>query len=767
MHKTLRKYISAKKWLITEDSWAPIKQTLYETLFTLGNGFIGSRGILEEAPYNCYPGTYISGIFDSTGAQVAELVNMPDPVNFKIISTGEKLDVVGMDVVSHKRILDMKTGTLFRRTVFQDSKKRKYDYNSVRFFSMDDKHLAVMKILLKPLDDEADITIETTVDASVTNRGVLTEGRKKHTETIELAKIDSAIYRCVQTYENKIQTAYAFYLSAKIGRKRMPIPERTYRLHMKRDQTVHFEKYISIYTSFDVGQSHLRDTATKTVKKAQKDGFDRLFNSNRAAWNKKWRIANINIKGDPESDKALRFNIYHLLIADEEEDGRSSIGAKALTSEGYHGHVFWDTEIFMFPFFAYTNPKIAKNMLMYRYNRLNAARQIAKEKGYKGAMFPWESANTGREVTPTWYKDLDGSVIKIKTDKMEHHITSDVAYAVSHYYNITGDEKFMVYHGLEIMFETARFWASRAEYNKRTKTYDIKNVIGPDEFHEDVANNAYTNIMAKWNVLRAIKLYRKLKSKYPKEITSLSKNIGITKDEMRQWAHIASSITLPKVTRDKVIEQFRGYFIKRYIKIKSLDSNFMPYYPNKLSLDFVGKTQFVKQADVIMLLYLLSDHFTLRQKMNNYKFYNSRTLHKSSLSPAVYSLMALEAGDKVGALQYFTIAANADLKDIHGSPADGIHAASLGGTWQAAVNGFAGIRLKRKVLCINPNLPEDWKELALNLYWKRRLLSIRISSNKITIFIKSKKEDFLDLRIFGFLKRVPANKKVAYNLRPN
>ena len=234
MIKALNKYISAKKWLITEDSWEPIKQTLYETLFTLGNGFIGSRGILEEIPYDCYPGTYISGIFDSTGSQSTELVNMPDPINFKIIIGGEKLDVVGMDVISHKRILDMKTGTLFRRTILQDSKKRKYDYSSARFFSTDDEGLAVMKIILKPLDADADITIETTIDTSVTNRGVLTEGRKKHTETVELAVIDSIRYRRVQTYDNKIQTAYAFSLSAKAGSKKIKIPERTYRLLVKK-----------------------------------------------------------------------------------------------------------------------------------------------------------------------------------------------------------------------------------------------------------------------------------------------------------------------------------------------------------------------------------------------------------------------------------------------------------------------------------------------------------------------------------------------------
>ncbi len=762
MHKALNKYISAKKWLITEDSWEPIKQTLYETLFTLGNGFIGSRGILEEIPYDCYQGTYISGIFDSTGAQTTELVNMPDPINFKIIIDGEKLDVVGMDVIAHKRILDMRTGALFRRSVLQDSKKRKYDYSSVRFFSMDSENLAVMKIILTPLDAEADITIETTIDTSITNRGVLTEGRKKHTETVELTVVDNVRYRRVQTYENKIQTAYAFSLSAKIGSKKIKIPERTYRLHVKKDQVISFEKYISIYTSFEVGQAYLKDTSIRAVKKAQKEGFDVLFDKNKAAWNKKWKIANINIKGDAESDKVLRFNIYHLLIAAREKDGRSSVAARALSSEGYRGHVFWDTEIFMFPFFAYTNPKIAKNMLMYRYNRLGSAREIAKEKGYKGAMFPWESADTGKEATPTWYKDLDGSVIRIRTNDMEHHITSDVAYAVSHYFNITGDEKFIINYGLEIMFETARFWASRAEYNKKTKTYDIKNIIGPDEFHEGVSNNAYTNIMAKWNVLRAIKLYRQLKSKYPKEIAALLKNLEVTKDEIRQWASTASSITPPKVDDNNVIEQFKGYFKKRKIKIKSLDANYMPYYPYKLSLNIVNKTQLVKQADVVMLLYLLSDHFTLKQKISNYKYYNSRTLHKSSLSPAVYSLMALEAQDDIRAFQYFSVAANGDLKDIHGNPGDGIHAASLGGTWQAAVNGFAGIRLRRKILNINPRLPAHWREFEVNLYWKGRLLSIKESNNKVMVYIKSRKKDFLELRIFGSLKKITANKRVTF-----
>ena len=304
-------------------------------------------------------------------------------------------------------------------------------------------------------------------------------------------------------------------------------------------------------------------------------------------------------------------------------------------------------------------------------------------------MFPWESAGLGEDETPGWAKDLDGKVIKIRTGKLEHHITADIAYAYYYYYNATHDETFLKDYGYEVLFETARFWASRVEYNKRKKKYEINNVIGPDEFHVDINNNAFTNMMAKWNLLIAYKMYRKIKKSGTGIFRRLVKKIGLSAREPGQWKNIAARISI-NMNKQQVIEQFEGYFRKKRVKITSWDENSMPIVTQKMTPRDYAKTQLVKQADVIMLLYLLSDVFSRRTKKVNYEYYIARTIHKSSLSLPICALMAIDMGDKNRGYQFFNTALHTDISDVHNNTDEGIHAACMGGTWQALINGFAG-----------------------------------------------------------------------------
>jgi kojibiose phosphorylase len=547
MKDYLADYLSDSHWQIIEHGWNPELQNENETRFALGNGYIGSRGILEENPPHCRPGTFFAGIYEGTRALVPELVNAPNPIDLRLSVDGEKLGVVAMDMVNHKRILDMYKGTLFRHTIYSNARKKRFDYQSMRFFSMHNKHTAVMRVYITPLDDSVTITLTNAIDTSIMNMGLVTEGKKKHVTVVESGKSGKINFVCTKTVEKGIYIIYTSQVIVKKGRKTYIPSDWTFTLDLKKGETACITNYLSLHASDTGNMEKIKKTAVNSNTRSVKKGFDQLLREQGKAWVKKWKKSNIEIDGDPDIERAVRFNIYHLLIAASEHCDDVSIGAKALTGEGYRGHIFWDTELFCLPFFIYTNHSVAKNLLLYRYHRLDAARKIAEEKGYQGAMFPWESADTGEETTPTWYKDGRGKIQRVLTNEQECHITADIVYAVIHYYSATNDVDFLLDYGLEIILETAKFWAGRVEYNWRKKSYEIKNVIGPDEFHEGVNNNAFTNILVQWVLRIAAQILRVLKRKQPAEVKALMAKINIKSSDIVQFRQIASKMhTFPK-----------------------------------------------------------------------------------------------------------------------------------------------------------------------------------------------------------------------------
>ena len=756
------KYRPSDNWLIKEEEWDKKLQPSRESQFALGNGFIGSRGIMEEVPFDARPGTYIAGLYDKTGAQVTELVNLPNPINLRIVAGGELVGAGTMDILEHERVLDMKHGLLIRHTVYQNSHKKRFDYQSLRFVSMRNKHIIAMRVYITPLDEPATLTIENFLDLSVTNVGFLTEGNKKHFRIEEVFRFDTGEYLAVRTLEKDTLVAYGKSLIIEKDSSRRFAKDVTTQIRLKKNQTASITNIFSIFTADSKTPKKIKPVVKGFLKKSVNIGFEKILEEHIVSWDRLWSVADIKIKGAPQDEKSLRFNIYHLLICGREGSGESSIGAKTLSGEGYRGHIFWDADIFILPFFLYTRPKVAKNMLLYRYNRLDAARCIAESHGFKGAMFPWESADTGEETTPAWAKNFDGSLIQIRTHELEHHITADVAYAVYQYYNATHDENFMLRYGFEIIIETARFWTSRVEYNSKLKRYLIRHVIGPDEFHEDVDNNAYTNYMARTNLILAYGMYQKMRSSYPKEFQLLSKKINLKMRELKEWRNIILRIEL-NLKKNGLIEQFDGFFRKKRVLLKGLDKNPIADIPKAIRLKDVGKTQLVKQADVVMLLYLFSDNFSKKIKDRNFYYYLKRTLHKSSLSAAVHAALAAEIGDKKAAYRYFDVAANMDLSLIYSNTNDGMHAASLGATWQAAIHGFSGTRIVNNTLSIDPSLPRGWEEISFCLRWRGYNLRLTLRNDKVRVkFHSRRKKDRLNVKVFNSLRRIEANKQHSF-----
>ena len=766
MRNLYAKYTEDDLWLIKESEWVRKLQSIRESQFSLGNGYLGTRGVLEEIPYDSMPGTYICGVYDKLTAQVTEMVNFPNPINFRLTVNGEKLDVVAMDVVRHRRTLNTKKGLLLRHTVYSDSKKKQYDYQSLRFISMHNKNIGVLRIAVTSLDKDCVLDINTGIDTSIWNAGVLTEGRKKHFRVRELGQYRNAGFLVTDTFEKRYTVLFwsGFYYQVN-GKKAVFAKENIFKLKLKKGQTVTFTKvfYIKHF-------NYLKDTRaqkTKTFNEFYKvfhAKFDDILSRHIKAWNKLWKKSDIVVKGTANLQQNLRFNIYHLLIAGHYNNGFSSIGARMLSGEGYRGHIFWDADIFIMPFFLFTFPLYAKNMLLYRYRILDAARKNAKNNGYKGAMYSWESADTGEEETPQWAKDIDGSIIKIYTHKLEHHITADIAYAVYKYYQVTDDGDFMDKYGYEIIFETARFWASRLEYDRRRKKYVINNVIGPDEFHIRVNNNFYTNVMAKWNLITAFKYYQEFKNRNKKTAQKLFRKIDLTAKEAKSWHKLSTLLFVPKISKskDNIIEQFAGYFKLKDVSLRETDENGIPILPPHVKTDDLSKTQLVKQPDVIMALILLSDVFIDRTKIANYRFYIEKVVHKSSLSAGMHALLASRCYDMHRAYTLFNVSLRADLSNIYGNSREGIHGASLGATWQALVFGFAGVSIKKDMLFISPHLPRSWHSLIFSLLFRGKLIKLEIKSESVKIKVISPKVKALNIGIFNKIYRLRTNKLYSF-----
>lgn len=764
-------YLSDENWVVREDEWSHETQHTHESQFSQGNGFIGLRGILEEVPKDAMPGTFIAGLYDKISAQQPELINLPNPIHFKIsiAERGEKLGAVAMDSPQFKRCLDLKKAFLFRHTLYEDTRKRKFDYQSLRFVSMKDKNVIGMKICITSLDADAEITVKTDIDVSTSNAGVLTEGYKRHFQIIDVHQSAKNDYVCVKTLEKGTYVTYVSYLMCEEGRKKRVITDHAFNIKLKKGKTVCFTKIITVTESNEQLPAAVEKSAMDKHETHLKKGFDKLLDRHINEMKKIWRVSDIYVKGDPEIRKAMRFNVYHMLICVPCDEGKSSVGAKTLSGEGYRGHIFWDTEIFLFPFYLLTHPEIARNMLLYRFYRLDAARENARKNGFKGAQFPWESADTGEETTPDWHKNYDGRIIKVETGRMEHHITSDIAYAVYYYYLVTNDEDFMLKYGYEIIIETARFWASRVKLCKKSGSYEIRHVIGPDELHENVNNNAYTNLLVKWHLQTAARMSAEYKKKYRKSFSVLAKRIKLKEGGPAKWKKIASKIKF-NLREDGVIEQFDGYFKKKRVRITKFDENGLADFPVGLDLTKVGRTQFLKQADVLMLIYLFSTNFSQRMKRKNYDYYEPRTLHKSSLSPSIHSITASDIGDYEKAYFFFKISAFMDYKDAFKSTKNGIHAACLGGSWQAVINGFGGVRIEKDRLSFKPSLPPGIKQLGFNLRWRDVCLKVLLDRKRVKIKIESKRKGAkTPVKIYGkshelksrkiYLFQAPKNRK--------
>jgi kojibiose phosphorylase len=769
------------RWLITEDGFTAALANTYETLFTTGNGYLGTRGSLEESHEGALPGTFLRGVFDHHDSAVPDLVKAPDWLMLAVVVNGIRLDVTSVPVVRHRRTLDMRQGALFRDTVFEDGQGRLTRLETVRFASRADQHLCCLQARITPQNHTAPITVHSGIDATGYNldrRPIYTEpppddpqmkwhkwAKSKHLEEVAREEVEAGgIYLETRTIDTGITIGYAALTTvspaAESGvEQRYKCIEQTSHARVAAGDTLTVEKFVAVYTSRDVAAASVRAACLDELRRHTAAGFAACRERNRAAWQAKWADSDVRIDGDPGATRAVCFNIYHLLIAANESDPRVNIGANSLSGERYRGHAFWDTEVFMLPFFIYTQPETARALLLYRYHTLDGARQNARDGGFRGARYAWESADTGAETTPKW--TVDGAH-RIWMGEEEIHVTSAVAYGLMAYIAATGDHTFMTDYGAEILFETSRFWASRLEAMPDGR-YALTRVVGPDEFHEHVDNNAYTNYLVRWHLQQAAHVYADLAVAHPGELANLSERIGLESDEVEEWLKRAEQICLPAHGNEGVIEQFDGYFGLENLPVAH-DDNDMPMYPPGYHHYNLAGAKLLKQADVVMLTYVLPDEFGDEVKRANYEYYEPLTLHKSSLSTAIHSIMSIEVGDPSRAVQYFRRAAFVDLVDNQGNTAEGIHIASAGGTWQMMVCGFGGFRVRNGQMTFKPWLPPDWKAVAFRLKWHGNSVSVSADHTSATFMLSGPEGCRETIIVNGQEVRLLADTKITVSL---
>lgn len=756
--------MQSSTWELVQEKYDSSENRKYETLFTLANGYRGFRGIVEFSKKG-EKGNFISGVFDKSSAQVTELVNCQDPLEFNIYIDDEKIDIDSSEIIDFKRTLNMKEGVLYSDFTINTRTGKTIKINSERFVSRNNVHRWAVKYTIQPINFDGKIFLENVIDGTVVNSKFEPLNMTKHFYVKESYDLSPGIAVKTVTFDKEIEIIEANMILSEDEhgnilreRKYGVFGERVreiYEITAKSGKEITVYKLGITYTSRD-SREDLYKLSSNEIDRFATDGFHKELEAHKKKWDSIWKNIDIRIEGDDRAQTGIRFNIYQLASSAYDGDSRVSIAAKALHGEGYKGHVFWDTEIFMLPFFIYTMPEVAKSLLLYRYNTLEGARENARSNGYKGAQFPWESADDGREVTPKWGLGYNGRPIRIWTGDEEFHINSDIAFAVWEYYRATFDRDFMFNYGLEIFFDTAKFWQSRVEYNKEKDRYEINRVIGPDEFHEHVNNNVYTNYLAKWSLKKAFELALWIKSENCIVYKKLCNKLGLCEDDFNEWYNIMNKIHIPRSKNGKLIEQFDGYFNLADIEITDYDENGMPLWPELNGYE-LGETQLIKQADVVMLMIMLGEEFDFQTKKENYDYYEKRTMHKSSLSPSMYSIMGLTVGDTHNSYNYFMKAIMTDIEDNQGNTGHGLHAASTGGSWQCAVFGFGGFSISSEdIPSFNPWIPAKWNEMEFSVNWRGIRINMKIRQDSLELY----SNDYVDVKVYGKMYKLNNDEKL-------
>ena len=747
-------------WRLTETTFDAADLGRTETLFAVGNGYLGLRGNLEEGRDWHSHGTYINGFHETWPIHHAEeafglaqvgqtIVNVPDAKVMRLYVDDEPLLLSVADLVTYERTLDLADGVLRRDLVWRTPSGNRVRVRTSRMVSFTQRHLAVLTYEVTVLDRPAPVVLSSQIinrmegldeyrsRPAALPQGIVDPRRAELPVERVLEPVthwcdeSRAVlsYRCANSgmtlavaADHSIETQNAVEVLTEAEEH---VAKQVFRVRAEPGRPITVTKTVSYHTSRSIPAWELVDRCRRTLDRVREDGVEQQFADQRAWLDDFWARSDVEIEGRPDLQQAVRWNLFHVAQAGARAEG-AGIAAKGVTGSGYGGHYFWDTEIYVVPFFTYTTPQVARNVLRFRRTMLPAAEERARVLTQNGALFPWRTIN-GQEAS-AWYA----------AGTAQYHIDADISYAVSAYVSATGDEEFLARDGIDILVQTARMWADLGFWRGAEKdTFHIHGVTGPDEYTTVVNDNLYTNVMARFNLRRSVRAVRELAERRPEEYERMVARLALQPEEVAEWERVAEAIAIPYDESLGINPQDSGFQLREVWDLASTPADKRPLLMHYHPL-VIYRFQVLKQADVVLAMFLQGEHFPAELKRANFEYYDPITTGDSSLSAVVQAIIAAEVGYAELALRYFHASLFVDLADLHRNTSDGAHVASAAGVWGTLVNGFGGMRDDHvHDPSFDPRLPADWAALTFRITLRGTRVRVTVRQDSISFAVES------------------------------
>lgn len=769
----MKKYLKTDEWNIIEDNFRADHQRMSESIFSLGNGRFGQRGNFEE-PYSSdsYRGSFVAGITFLDKTRVgwwkngfpAYYTRIPNAADWSYIALrliDEELDLAQWDVDSFCRRLDMKAGVSYRDVEVTSPRGNKLRLHVEHITDMARPDLCLIKYSVTSLNYTGRISLVPTLDGNIMND---TENPgEKIWNILRSGATGDCAYLWTQTRREDAQVCYAMtYQFFKNSRETAANPIRIEKekqtgfsvgADVKPDDTVTLIKYVAITSSLYHDRQELVEQSVAQTREAKATGWDTLLEEHRQAWKTIWDETDVVIEGDPEAQQGIRYNIFQLYQTYRGDDPRLNIGPKGFTGERYGGNTYWNTELCCVPFFLLSTPReVVKNLLIYRYNQLPKAIENARKLGFTGgaALFP-QVTNNGEECHSEWEITFE-----------EVHRNNIIVFAIAQHAVYTGSLAYMARYGLEVMIAVCRFWAQRVSFSEAKQKYVILGVTGPDEYENNVNNNWYTNFSCQRCLDMTLHYIEAIADRYPDEYARVRRITAFDQQrESEQWRHIIENLYLPEDPVRGIFVQDDGYLDKILQTTEAIPATERPINQH-WSWDRILRSCYIKQSDVLLGLYLYNFHFDTETIRRNFEFYEPMTVHESSLSPHIHSILAARIGKVEKAYQLFLHATRLDLDDYNNEADQGLHITSMPGSWLAVVRGFAGMQVLDCQLCFAPVIPEKWSSYSFQLNYQGRTIRVQVGK-EIEISLITGQE--VKVKVYGGMYTLKPGKGVKMGIK--
>ena len=763
----MKNYIKADEWNIIEEGFDPHLNKISESLFSIGNGRMGQRANFEESySGETLQGNYVAGVYYPDKTRVgwwkngypeyfAKVLNATNWIGIHIQIGEEILDLNTCKVTEFKRVLNMKEGTLSRSFRAELKSGKIIAVEATRFCSIADDEVGALHYRLSAINFDAAVQLTSFLDGDVKNQDSnydekfwdqVSQKQEENTDYLVLRTKKTEFEVCTVSRTTLLNNGVAQELNQVSKEKYLG---QTATVNLKQDEHIDLYKLVANLSSENYDKAQLLNEAKLRIDMASAKGFSQLWKEQAEAWAKKWEEGDIIIEGDVAAQQAIRFNIFQLNQTYTGKDARLNIGPKGFTGEKYGGSTYWDTEAYCIPFYLSVAPEeVAKNLLVYRYKHLDKAIENATKLGFKdgAALYPMVTMN-GEECHNEWEITFE-----------EIHRNGAIAFAIFNYIRYTGDESYLAQYGLEVLIGIARFWKQRVNWSADKNKFVMLGVTGPNEYENNINNNWYTNKLAAWCLNYTITAAAKVKAQAPEQYLEILQKTGLQEtQEFQDWTSVAEQMYYPFDEKAGVFLQQDGFLDKEQILVKDLPATERPLN-QKWSWDRILRSCFIKQADVLQGMYFFEEEYDLETLRKNFNFYESRTVHESSLSPCVHSILAAKLNDEEKAYEFYLRTARLDLDDYNNDTEDGLHITSMAGTWMSVVEGFAGMRVRNGQLVFQPFLPKNWNAFSFSIGFRGVQLKVSITADQISIRNNSDQE--LQIVVFNQAYPVPHGEKV-------